>query len=387
MTANELHKKLFNEYDNYYQTGFESRYITPDKLKETISRQATGRTLTAGLLGESFEGREIFSITAGKGKINILLWSQMHGDESTATRALFDVFAFLNADNDGYEAVRQTILQNFSLCFVPMLNPDGAMRWQRRTAQYIDMNRDALRNITVEGQLLQNIFKSIKPTYAFNLHDQASYYSAGATANPATISLLAPSVDDKDTIPEKRYRSMQLVCFFNNVLQQYIPGCVGKWKDNYEPRAFGEHFQSLGAATVLIESGGRKNDLERNLARKLNFILLISAFYAIATNSIQQEDISNYKQIPVNFKEGIFDIIYKNAILKQNDKEYTCDIGVRRSEKLNVNGELTSSFIIEDIGDLSPFGAFETIDVKSKIVNKNDIPIMIGNEVYLEILS
>ena len=29
------------------------------------------------------------------GEVHVLLWSQMHGDESTATMALFDIFNFI----------------------------------------------------------------------------------------------------------------------------------------------------------------------------------------------------------------------------------------------------------------------------------------------------
>ena len=387
MDINTLHKKLFDGYEKYCQKGYEKRYLLPDTLKHHLLQKISSDILKIELLGKSFEERDICKVTAGNGKIKVLLWSQMHGDESTATRALFDVFAFFNSSNDEFDNVRELIIQKLALCFVPMLNPDGAIRWQRRTAQDIDMNRDAVRNTTAEGQLLQNLYKEINPDYAFNLHDQASYYTAGLTANPATIALLAPPVDNKDLIPVNRHRSMQLVCLFNEFLQQYIPNCVGKWKDDYEARAFGEHFQSWGAATILIESGGRANDHERNLARKLNFIILITGLYAITTDILLQQDISNYKQIPVNVKENIFDIVYKNVNLKQNSKQYICDIGIRRSDKL-IDNELVSSFIIEDIGDLSQFGAFEIVDAKGKqIINKNNMPIMIGNAANIEIKS
>lgn len=375
MIISELHKSLFDKYQHYYQKGFEYRYLPVDNVKNQIKQQASSDIIIVDLLGYSVETRKIFKLKAGKGDTKILLWSQMHGDESTATRALFDVFNFLNAKGDGFDSVRDDILSHLTLYFVPMLNPDGAQRWQRRTAQNIDMNRDALRNVTIEGQLLQNLFKEIQPDYAFNLHDQASYYTAGNTSNPATISLLAPPVDDNDSIPDNRYRAMQVVCFFNQILQQYIPNCVGKWKDDYEPRAFGEHFQRQGAATILIESGGCIDDLERNLARKLNFIMLVTAFHAIANRNILKQDITSYKQIPINIKEGIFDIIYKNVTIEQNGKQYVCDIGLRRSEKLNEQLQLTSSFIIEDIGDLSPFGAFNSIDAKGKQIINQDIKI------------
>lgn len=381
MDINTLHKSLFDNYTKYCQQGFEQRYFPHSILKNHLQAAISNKVIKMELLGQSFESRDIFKLNAGNGKVKILLWSQMHGDESTATRALLDVINFLQTENDEFNAVRQLILQNLDLCFVPMLNPDGAERWQRRNAQSIDMNRDAVKSVTTEGSLLQTLFKSITPDYAFNLHDQASYYTAGNTEHPATISLLAPPVDDNDTVTENRQRSMQLVCLYNSILQNYIPNCVGKWKDDYEPRAFGEHFQSLGAATILIESGGRANDIERNLARKLNFVMLITGLYAIATGELLKQNTVSYKQIPVNVKENVFDVIYKNATINSGNKVFISDIGVRRTEKLNKSKkQLKPTFIIDDIGDLSPFGAFEIIDCTNKQV-KSQSEILVGNPV------
>ena len=49
------------------------------------------------------------------------------------------------------------ILSSLTLHFVPMLNPDGAERFQRRNAQGIDINRDALRLQTPEGRALKAV--------------------------------------------------------------------------------------------------------------------------------------------------------------------------------------------------------------------------------------
>lgn len=43
-------------------------------------------------IGSSVEGRSINHLWFGRGPLHVLLWSQMHGDEPTATAALFDLF-------------------------------------------------------------------------------------------------------------------------------------------------------------------------------------------------------------------------------------------------------------------------------------------------------
>jgi len=51
-------------------------------------------------VGKSVEGRTIDMVTIGHGPRRVLLWSQMHGDEPTATAALFDIFEYLDRHRD-----------------------------------------------------------------------------------------------------------------------------------------------------------------------------------------------------------------------------------------------------------------------------------------------
>ena len=61
-----------------------------------------------------------------------MLWSQMHGDEPSATPALLDIADFLLANSD--QVAIRSILENYTLLIVPMLNPDGAEVWERRNS-------------------------------------------------------------------------------------------------------------------------------------------------------------------------------------------------------------------------------------------------------------
>ncbi|MBE2291022.1 MAG: hypothetical protein IAF01_00725, partial [Xanthomonadaceae bacterium] len=81
-------------------------------------------------IGRSAEGRPLRHARWGKGKTQILLWSQMHGDESTGTMALADLFRFLG-EHPQHPLVKR-LHANTTLHFLPMLNPDGAARFQRR---------------------------------------------------------------------------------------------------------------------------------------------------------------------------------------------------------------------------------------------------------------
>jgi len=338
-------EELLNSYEIYHAKGIDLRFVKHGELEKRLRSLPEMYKVTQ--IGASFEERAIYAVRAGKGSIRVLLWTQMHGDESTATRSLLDIFNFLAAGDNNAVAIREAILSKLDLYFIPMLNPDGAMRWQRETAQQIDMNRDARRVVTPEAGLLQSVARDFKPQFAFNLHDQNKYYSAGFSVNPATITLQVPPADERETVTPNREQAMQLLVLLNRLLQQYIPSSVGRWNDDYEPRAFGEWFQAQRAAAVLIESGAYYNDPERNYVRKLHFALLLNALSAIATGAYKKEDSAFYKTIPLNRKEGMFDRIERGKKITLNGKSFVADVGYRDDEQLQVIGDL------QDFGSLN----------------------------------
>lgn len=326
-------------------------------------------------IGKSFEERDIYQIKMGSGKTKVLLWSQMHGDEATATMALFDIFNFFQIKNDGFDALRSKILENCTLYYVPMLNPDGAERFQRRTATDIDMNRDALRFQTPEGALLKKQQDEIRPEFSFNLHDKNTKYSAGASGNQATISFLPTSYNYAKEWNPARTRAMQVICGMHQTLQQFIPGHLGRWNDDHEPRAFGDNIAKWGSSLILIESGGYKEDTEKQFIRKLNFVAILTGLQAISEQSYTKFELKTYEAIPNNDRY-IFDLLIRNAEFVQNGKTIIKDIGINLSEK-NINNatDFMLSSVIEDLGDLSTFWGLKEIDAKGlKVSMLSDFP-------------
>src|SRR5687768_14113707 len=92
-------------------------------------------------VGRSYANREIHQVEFGSGPLKVFLWSQMHGDEPTATSALIDMFTVFqkNREKDWVKKIAAAL----TIRAVPMLNPDGAEFYQRRNLQGIDINRDA----------------------------------------------------------------------------------------------------------------------------------------------------------------------------------------------------------------------------------------------------
>jgi len=372
-SAEEIARRLFDSHSTYREKALTHRRFRHSDIVPLLNALRQHSPFDISEVGESFENRAIYQVKVGTGPARVLLWSQMHGDEATATMALFDIFNFLRAAGDGFDDLRQTILQNTTLYFVPMLNPDGAERFQRRTATDIDMNRDALRLQTPEGALLKKLQQELQPLVGFNLHDQNPRYSVGKTGRQAVMSFLATAYDEERTINEVRRRSMQLIVGMNRVLQSFIPGQIGRFDDEFEPRAFGDNIQKWGTTLVLIESGGYKGDPEKMAIRQLNFVAILTALLAIANGSYQQADTAEYQVIPENGRL-LFDVLIRNATVMQNGKPVVLDLGINRYEITtdSVQYEATPGFyyrsVIEDIGDLSTFTGLEEIDATGHIL-------------------
>ena len=352
--------KLYETYESYKEPSLDKRRIKYNQLLPLIQKFKTNPKFEVQKVGESIEGRDLNLISMGSGEQNIFLWSQMHGDEPTATQAIFDILNFLDAPEFATE--KQEILSKLKLHFLPMLNPDGAEVYQRRNALGIDINRDALRLQSPEGRTLKRIRDSLDAKFGFNLHDQSTYYNAELTDKPATISYLATAYNYEKDINEVRSNAMKVIVYMNDIIQKYAPGQVGRYSDDFEPRAFGDNIAKWGTSLILIESGGYRKDTEKQEIRKLNYVSILSALYTIAKESYVDIPIEDYEKIPKNDRK-LFDLKLEKVTYKLLGKDYILDLGIHRQE---VDDEEHKDFyyksIIVDQGDLSTFYGYETFD-------------------------
>jgi hypothetical protein len=355
-----IYTRLFEAYQNYKELSLTKRRFKHSDILPLIQNLPFDNALA----GQSFEKRDIYKIKLGEGKRKILLWSQMHGNEATAIMAIFDILNFLKPQDDEFQDFREAILSNLELHFVPMLNPDGAERFIRRTAQGIDMNRDAVALQCPESKILKGLVFDLKPEFSFNLHDQHIRYSAGISPEQATISFLATAYNQETEWNEVRTESRQVISAMNETLKEFIPNNIGRFSDEFEPRAFGDNIQKWGSSLILIESGGYKDDTEKQFIRKLNFVSILSAFEAILSNSYQKFTLEDYLQIPQNQKY-LFDLKVVNAKVKLGEVDFEVDLGINLEEKNNITAsEFTHKSVIEDMGDLSVFWGIQTLDAK-----------------------
>lgn len=380
--------RLYAVHSRYKEATLQNRRFKQGAILPLIEKRKAGKLFKVSDVGKSFEGRNIQMLQAGSGKTKVLLWSQMHGDEPTATMAIFDILNFLEGKGDGLDDLRKNILDKTSLYFVPMLNPDGAERYERRNAQGIDLNRDAAHLQAPESNILKNLQHTLKPEFGFNLHDQSPRYSVGRTNKVAAITFLATAYDYDRSVNDVRKRAMQLVVGMNRGLQQYVPKQVARYNDTHEPRGFGDNIQKWGTTLVLIESGGYVGDPEKQYLRKLNFMIILSALNSIATQSYNKENHADYDDIPEN-ANYIYDLVIRNTTISKNGKEFKADFGINRQE---LSYDKASRFFyrgtIADYGDMSTHFGSEEIDAGGLRAEKGKVyPKILKNTSELQALN
>lgn len=304
---------LAREHESAAFVSIAAPCLTPDLLAREITRLSARQpeTVSVETIGASFHGQPIRMLSIGRGPKSILLWSQMHGDEPSATPALLDVADFLARHRDRPAIAR--ILDTFTLRMIPMLNPDGALRYERRNAQGIDINRDALMLATPEGRLLKSIRERFSPILGFNLHDQGRRVIVGHTGVLSTISLLAVAGDAQGTMTPGRERARRAASRVVLALSPFIPGGIARYDEDWNPRAFGDNITAWGTPVVLIESGAFPKGGGFKELTRLNFVALLTVLDGLAANDLSDISPDSYDRLLRNRADAFADVVVRGA--------------------------------------------------------------------------
>lgn len=348
------------------------RYITLEDIEPILKKLNTNNQLV--IEGYSVLEKPIYSYQIGEGNIRILMWSQMHGNESTTTKALFDLLSLLHSKSE----LAKDLLSKFTFFCLPMLNPDGAKAYTRENANQIDLNRDAQNLSQPESKLLRACFDKFEPNYCYNLHDQRTIFGAGNTGKPATVSFLSPSYNESCDYNETRIKALNVITTMNDELQKHIPNQVGRFDDAFNLNCIGDTFQSLNVPTILFEAGHYQNDYNREFSRKFIFFALLSSFKHFNENDIVDNRIEDYLNIPQN-KEVFYDIVYKNIKINYDGNKIISNFAIQYKEELFDNNVCFTAYFAK-IGDLENYFGHLEIDAKQAIYTDDNDNIPKLNE-------
>ena len=334
---------FLSQYQSLKAIALRNRYVTNSHIEPLL--KSLSNQFSQTVLGTSEAGLPIHGLQIGTGSKRILIWSQMHGNESTTTKALFDLFNYLELDTC------KPLLDACTLFVIPILNPDGAQAYTRVNANQVDLNRDAKKVSQCESKILRNVFEDFNPHFCFNMHGQRTIFSAGKTNSSAVVSFLSPSEDEERSLTSTRQKAMEVIQVMNQALQSFLPNQIGRYDDGFNSNCVGDSFQSDGVPTVLFEAGHYPTDYNREETRKYLALALMSSLDYISNHEITGENFKPYFDIPEN--EKLFhDVIIRNAVLNLEDTKKSCDIAVQYTEVLE-NSQIKFKPKIVLIGDLN----------------------------------
>jgi hypothetical protein len=312
-------------YHSIRETRVQGRYLNLDHIEGILKKRGARFPLTS--VGHSVNGENLYRIMVGEGPVNVMMWSQMHGNESTTTKAVLDLLSYLDSSRAA------NLVSGLQLCILPMLNPDGARAYTRLNARGIDLNRDAIDLSQPESKALRAVYDDFKPHFCFNLHDQRTLYNVGDSPLPATLSFLAPASDKHRTVTGVRAKGMKLIAAIDKALQELIPGQVGRYDDTFNPNCVGDSFQALNTTTLLFEAGHFPGDYEREVTRGYVFLAMLSALRVISAGTIDEHEVEGYFNIPENGK-CFWDIIIENPHHINRQWEKGIKLGLQYQEVL-----------------------------------------------------
>ncbi|MGD2071438.1 MAG: M14 family zinc carboxypeptidase [Gemmatimonadota bacterium] len=351
--SGETTRALVALHEDVGVAGLDDRRFSPETYWEVVLPVVSAsEALRVEEVGRSAEGRPIREVTFGTGPVPVLLWSQMHGDESTASMALADIFRLLGSAGP----LARRLGERLTLHFVPVLNPDGAARFQRRNAQGVDVNRDARRLATPEGRALKEVRDRVEPEYAFNLHDQNVGTRVGSSDRGVAIALLAPAFDEARSLNARRARAMRVAAAIRMAVEPLVNGHIARYDDTFNPRAFGDLMATWGASAVLIESGGWEGDPQKQFLRRVNFVGILSALDAIAQETLDDVSMAAYTSLPRNGRRVGDLLVVGGTFVPPGLPPLTADVLVDFERPLLMEGGT-----VADVGDLGGYEARDTI--------------------------
>ncbi len=329
----------------------EHRWLRPKHLDSFWEFYQSQAGFKVEEFGKSEENRSLRAIRWGSGPKRLLLWSQMHGNEPTATLAISDLLEELAQPRYA------ELAQELEIVFIPMLNPDGSERFQRRNALGIDLNRDALSQSSREMQAFFGFLERFNPHWAFNLHDQRNIFSAGQSLQTATLSFLAPSADQERTLTDLRKSTMQLIAGIHQHLKAMAPKNFGRYTDEFYPRALGDNLMKKGIPTLLFECGHYPGDMLRRKARSLSSTGILAAMTLIAADTWSEYSVEDYYQIPENGQQ-LRDLLFRQVQFEGR----SFDLSLMLKEIPNFEtDQLEQLYWLDDVGDLQHLQGIEEI--------------------------
>ncbi|MBN2279001.1 MAG: succinylglutamate desuccinylase/aspartoacylase family protein [Candidatus Marinimicrobia bacterium] len=147
----------------------QNKIVTYDEMTTVLKRLSEKENIVLESAGKSIENRDLWLLNIKpdnlvENPLKVFLFAQQHGNEPAGKEAIIWLAKYL-ADNP------DLMDHNIDLWLMPMVNPDGAEKKQRRNASGADLNRDHLLLSQPETQTLYQVWHKIQPHLTVDCHE------------------------------------------------------------------------------------------------------------------------------------------------------------------------------------------------------------------------
>ncbi|MCM0622283.1 M14 family zinc carboxypeptidase [Nocardioides bruguierae] len=186
-----------------------SGLLSHEELQQRLTSLAERRdALDLDVVGESLDGRPLYSAVVGDGPRTLAILTQQHGDEPMGTEAAVAFLREISADTPQAAALREAV----TVVVVPRINPDGFERYTdedfrdgidpRRNSADLDLNRlwgpdaDPDPATAPEVAAVEAVLAEHQPDLVVDYHHQVTYRTD--EGDMATMSVLWSTHPDVD---------------------------------------------------------------------------------------------------------------------------------------------------------------------------------------------
>ncbi|MFP4547770.1 MAG: M14 family zinc carboxypeptidase [Fidelibacterota bacterium] len=319
----------------------QTKIVNYSEMTEVLQTAAKQDNITLKSMGKSIEGRDLWLLNIRPREITddplkVFLFGQQHGNEPAGKDAIIWLTKYLANNCD-------LMSPDIDLYLMPMVNPDGAEKNQRRNANNADLNRDHLLLEEPETQFLYDTFHYIKPDVTVDCHEfnrsSGNYLDLGYEEWPQIMMGCGNNPLIADEIYQQGVKTVEdLKIPMKNAGHNYCRYFVGGMPpldENRYSTLEGDDGRNgmalLGALSFIIESGVKRNtrnpdaDLGVRVDAYLTIFQYLISDKQFIANALKvtdrQQELPEYP--PVNYFWGKTEQDIDSIMVYQAGKETT----------------------------------------------------------------
>ncbi|HUV04370.1 MAG TPA: M14 family zinc carboxypeptidase [Armatimonadota bacterium] len=255
---------------------------------ETVSFLSGSHRIKVVCIGRSVKGKDIPMVAVSDPNVPIELTKRLfiicrqHGDEPASTEAMLNLIEDLAFAADERTA---DLMSKVSFFVVPMVNPDGAGRYQRRNANKADLNRDWLTLGQPETRCVRAAIDAIAPDVLIDQHE----LGPGANRTDFVETAGTASGASADVVSE----CLELQRLVIGMLRTHDMGVVSyQTGENHLPRLAHRYFPIHGNTTTLLfetrQSGMREYQLQYRMRLHIVGTMTVAKYLAGQGDELRQ---------------------------------------------------------------------------------------------------